>query len=149
MAEQFEVSIQIHDGTTATVLGDLHDHDNGLSIGVPVDDGEDVLRRVTTDSPFVAGDFEVLAVPAAGTVQVVLTVTGSTWPEMMSNYRTARDWWRQSGSFLLDVTLEGETTRYLARRPDVSSDAVAPIHLSNHRRTFVLSFPVQPNPVVL
>jgi len=149
MSEEFAVSIQIHDGTTATILGDLHDHANGLSLGVPVDDGEDTLRRIVIDSPFVDGDFEVIATPAAGRVDVVLMVEGSTWPQMMTRYRTARGWWRQSGSFHLDVTLEGETTRYLARRPDVTSEAVEPVNLAGKFRSFVLSFPVQPNPVVL
>lgn len=149
MAEEFEVSIEIHDGVSATILGDLHDHDNGLSIGVPVDDRADNLDRIVTSSPFVKGNFEILAREDAGTVEVALTVTGSSWPAMMTNYRTAREWWRQSGSFHLDVTLQGETTRYLARRPDVASEPVRPIHLANNRRAFFLSFPVQPNPVVL
>lgn len=149
MAGDFEVSIEIHDGVTATILGDLHNHAAGLSVGVPIDDRDDNLDRIVTSSPFVKGNFEILAREDAGTLEVVLTVTGSTWPEMMTNYRDACDWWRQAGSFHLDVTLKGETTRYLARRPDVASEPVRPINLANNRRAFVLSFPVQPNPVVL
>jgi hypothetical protein len=150
VAEEFEVSIQIHDGTTATILGDLHDHDNGLSVGVPVDDdADDEMDEITTDSPFVLGDFVVTSKPSVGRLEVALTTTGDTWPLMMTNYRTARDWWRQAGNFYVDVTLKGETTRYLCRRPNVTSEPVRPIHLLNNRRQWLVSFPVQPNPVVL
>ena len=145
----FDVSVEIHDGITATVLGDLNDQALGLSVGVPMEVDDDRMRRVNTDSPFVAGDFEVVAVPAAGRIDVVLLVTGSTWVEVNTRYRTAREWWRQSGSFHLDVTMEGDTLRYLARRPDVQSAALETGNLVALDRSFVLSFPVQPNPVVI
>ena len=145
----FEVRVEIHDGVTATILGDLNDQALGLSVGVPLTDDDDVMRRVTTDSPFVAGDFEIVAVPEAGRVDVMLLVTGSSWVEMNTRYRVAREWWRQTGTFLLDVTLEGDTVRYLARRPDVSSAPLVTGDLVSMDRTWLLSFPVQPNPVVL
>ena len=77
----FEVAVEIHDGITATILGNLNDVANGLSVGVPLDDDDDRLERITTSSPFVKGDFEVIATPAAGRLELVLMVAGSTWVE--------------------------------------------------------------------
>lgn len=145
----FEVSIEIHDGVTATILGDLNDRANGLTVGVPLVDDADQLRRITTDSPFVSGDFEVIATPTAGRLDVVLVTRGLTYAFMMSNYRAARGWWRQPGSFYLDVTIEGDGLRYLARQPDVTSSRLEPSNLVSVSRSWLLSFPVQPNPVVL
>lgn len=145
----FDVAVRIHDGTTATVLGNLNDQSLGLSVGVPLDVDDDQLRRITTDSPFVRGDFEVIATPAAGRLDVVLIVQGSTWVELNTRYRTAREWWRQAGSFYLDVAIEGDVLRYLARRPDVSGGALEPGNLVALDRTYLLSFPVQPDPVVI
>lgn len=149
MACDFEVKVEIHDGVSVTILGDLNDQTEGLSVGVPMDDDDDQLRRIVTDSPFVWGDFEVIATPAAGRLEVVLLVTGSTWVEVNTRYRAAREWWRQAGSFHLDVTIDGNALRYLARRPDVTT---APLETGNVvalDRSWLLSFPVQPNPVVL
>jgi hypothetical protein len=145
----FEVSIEIHDGVTATILGDLNDQDLGLSVGVPLDDDDDRLERITASSPFVHGDFDVLTKSAAGRLEMVLLVTGSTWSELVTTYRTAREWWRQSGTFHLDVTIEGDTQRYLARRPDVTAAPLETGNLVSLDRYYVLSFPVQPNPVVI
>ena len=145
----FEVAVEIHDGTTATILGNLNDVANGLSVGVPLDDDDDRLERITTSSPFVKGDFEVIATPAAGRLEMVLMVEGSTWVELATRYRAARAWWRQAGYFHLDVTLEGDTLRYLARRPDVSAEALNNGNLVALDRSYVLSFPVQPDPVVI
>ena len=145
----FDVHIEIHDGVSATILGDLNDQAVGLSVGVPMDTDDDRMRRVLTDSPFVAGDFEVIATPAAGVLEVVLMVQGSTWAELNTRYRTARDWWRQAGSFHLDVTIEGDAVRYIARRPDVSAAPLEPGNLVSLDRSWLLSFPVQPNPVVI
>jgi hypothetical protein len=149
VACDFEVAVEIHDGVTATILGDLNDIANGLSVGVPIDDDDDNLRRITTDSPFVEGDFEIIATPAAGRVEVVLLVTGSTWVEVNTRYRAAREWWRQSGSFHLDVTVDGNAIRYLARRPDVTTAPLETGNVTALDRSYLLTFPVQPNPVVL
>lgn len=145
----FEVAVEIHDGVSATILGDLNDVTNGLSVGVPLDDDDDVLARITAESPFVNGDFDVLTRSAAGRLEVVLLVTGTDWVEVMTRYRTARTWWRQSGSFHVDVTLEGDTVRYLARRPDVTGSQIDSGNLKALDRSYVLSFPVQPNPEVV
>jgi hypothetical protein len=145
----FDVAIEIHDGVTATILGDLNDQTLGLSVGVPMDEDDDQWREITTDSPFVAGDFLVQGTPGVGRLEVVLLVTGTTWTGLRDTYRTAREWWRQAGSFHLDVTIEGDTTRYLARRPNVTAERMETGNIVALDRSYVLSFPVQPNPVVI
>lgn len=145
----FEVKVEIHDGVTSAILGDLNDQALGLSVGVPMDVDDDRLRRIVTDSPFVAGNFEVIATPDGGRLDVPLLVTGSTWVEVNTRYRSAREWWRQAGSFFLDVTIEGDTVRYRARRPDVTPARLETGNVVALDRSFLLSFPVQPDPVVV
>jgi hypothetical protein len=64
-------------GAEVLVLGD-NSIEGGYLVEV-YDEGERTYRRVTTDSPFVHGSFEVAAALAGRTLTVVVLVTGPDW----------------------------------------------------------------------
>lgn len=64
-------------GAEVLVLGD-NSIEGGYLVEV-YDEGERMYRRVTTDSPFVHGSFEVAAALAGRTLTVVVLVTGPDW----------------------------------------------------------------------
>lgn len=102
-------------------------------------------RRVTIESPFVAGNFEVQAVEDATSYTLLVHIIGSTWAgveQMRAALEAA-----VKVPFIFELRLDGVAYSYRASRADISAprDAASVV---NRRRDVVLSFPVQPNPTV-
>lgn len=143
----FAVAVKLFaiDGTT--LIFDMSDEAAGYEV-VDVTPADESAARVTTTSPFVNGAFPVSERDDAGAYAVQVRVRGTTWAQVETRRLALRTAYRSAFSYLLDVTLEGVTTRYRASRPNVTGDTITSDNLDGLWRVLLLTFPVQPNPTV-
>lgn len=122
-------------GTQVLELGD-ENHVSGYVVDV-YDEGDRTWRRVTTDSPFVHGVFEVAAALDGRTLTLSVLVTGTDWATITGRVDA-----------LLDATevpgwqLEVGSTTWICRPAD-SSAPVPPMGVNSNYRRVTLTFPVR------
>lgn len=143
----FSVAVRIIGNDASTEYADLNDTANGLAVET-LQQPDDAVRAVVVDSEYVDGDYAVAEADAAGTLVVVLTVEGSTWGQVETRWQAVRTAYRTDANFYIETAVEGVTKRWATRRPDVSPGGTDASNLMGKAQTFVLRFPVQPNPTV-
>lgn len=143
----FAVAVRIVGSDATTIRADLNDIANGLSVET-VQEPDDAYRRTRTTSPRVDGEITVAEVDDASDLNMIVTVEGNSWTQVVSRWQAVRTAYRAEARFYLDVEVEGVTTRYSTERPDVSSAGIEAANLMQKRQTYSLRFRVQPNPSV-
>ena len=147
MSCDFAVSVLLKSFDGATTLIDFNDQTIGLSV-VEVSPLDESVDRGIVSSPFVDGEFPAWERDGAGVYGVLVGLDGATWAEVEAARIALRAAYRSATRFLLVVSVEGVTSTFIARRPDVTSGTVTSSNLTAKYRELLLSFPVQPNPTV-
>lgn len=108
---------------------------------------ENVEENVVTQDG-VDGDYAVSERDTAGILTVVVRVEGTSWPQTTTRWQAARTAYRAERNFYVETEIDGVTTRYRARRPNVTGGQLTPEDVANSTQRYVLRFPVQPNPTI-
>lgn len=131
--------------TAGTLLQDLST--GGYWVG-NVDEPQFTRRRDQITSPFVSG-WSTISAPKDGAVLAFpVRCEGATWAAV-EDLRAALEGWMDTWRFKVEIAAEGVSTTYVAEVGDMA--AAEPLDaptIANCARTFVLSIPVQPYPVV-
>lgn len=143
----FSVAARIVASDGVTVLADLNDTVNGLSV-ITIQEPDESVRDIRTDSPFVDGTFRVASADDDGFLVVVVDVDGTTWGQCATRWQAVRAAYRAEVSFYVETAIEGVTTTWLTERPDVSPAGLEATSLVLKRQTYSMRFRVQPNPTV-
>ena len=143
----FEVAVRVVESEGTTVSLDFNDVAGGLSVET-VQEPEENVREIKVAAPRVNGRYRVAEADDEGELVVVVRVTAATWSECMAIWQAARTAYRAERVFYVETEIEGVTVRYEAGRPNVTPAGLESSSLLLKEQTYVLRFPVQPNPVV-
>lgn len=109
---------------------------------------EENARETVIVADNVDGDYATVSDDAAGVLTVFCRVRGSSWPQTTTRWLAARTAYRAERNFYVETVIDGVTTRYRTRRPNVTAGDLTGEAIANNMQTYVLRFPVQPNPTI-
>lgn len=142
------MTVQVHivkaDGVT---VFELRDNANGLFVEAVQRPEENVRENVVVQDN-VDGDYATTEADAAGTLTVFSRVEGATWAQCTTRWQAVRTAYRAERNFYVETIVNGVTTRYRARRPNVTEGPESGEAIAECTQTYVLRFPVQPNPTI-
>jgi hypothetical protein len=124
------------DGVEVLEIGDEEISADGYVAEV-YDEGERTWKRITADSPFVHGDFEVISSLAGRTLTLSVVATGSSWATITSRVDALLDAVEVPG-WQLEV---GGVTWVC--RPADSRAPLTEVGMNGNGRRVTLTFPVQ------
>lgn len=145
---QFDVAARILDLDTETEVLDFNDHTLNLHVQdwLPP---EETWRKRRTDPDNVDGAFPYTRKLTANALILSVHVhDDTTWDAAEANWEVARAAYGAAEFFWLETQVQGVTRRYLAESPDVTPEGITAQTIASRWLTYVLRFPVQPNPTV-
>lgn len=147
MSCDFSVAVRILDLDSEAEVLDFNDEAIGLDVEQLVEPEESwATRRTNPDN--VDGSFAYTRKASSGTLVLSVHAHGDTWAECQAAWEAARAGYGAADYFYLQTEIEGVSKTWLAERPDVTPEAITSGALAAKWLTYVLRFPVQPNPTV-
>jgi hypothetical protein len=143
----FDVAVRIIAADGTTVLANLNDPPNGLSV-ITVQEPEETVRAIRTTAPRVDGSYRAAEAEDDGFLVVVVEVDGTSWSQTETRWQAVRTAYRTEWDFYIETEIEGVTKLWRTERPDVAPAGLESASLVLKMQTYSLRFRVQPNPTV-
>jgi hypothetical protein len=109
---------------------------------------EENMRETVVVQDGVDGSYPTSEADDAGILVVFCRVQGDSWAQVTTRWQAARTAYRAEREFYVETVVHGVTTRYRARRPNVTGGPLTGEAIAECVQTYQLRFPVQPNPTI-